>query len=162
MMHSSNGESVRSAVDQTAPMSYAQRQRAKRHADVLTLIKLGRMTTQQIAYRMDVSTKLVERIKKDAGLTGRDRHSPLTTEQRARAECLLADGCSQVETARSVGCTTAQLRHTFPGRAWSLADKTDHENSTGLRQRTKPQLGRRTRRDGGEPAPSPFSSETRQ
>lgn len=121
-------------------VSHAQRQRALRNAEIRTLLKLGRMTNQQIANRTDVSVRTVVRIKRDARLTGKGRHQSLTTEQRTRAECLLADGCSLRETARSIGCSDDQLRTAFPGRAWTIDQKVESEQITGLRQRTAPHI----------------------
>lgn len=129
--------------------SYAERQRAARDAEIAKLVRLG-WTNVRIARRMEVSERLVSRVRKDAGLEAQ-RRAPITTEQRARAECLLADGASQAEVARSVGATRDQIRRAFPGHAWTREQMTEGEHATGIRAHTAPVIRRSRRRD--QPGP---------
>jgi DNA invertase Pin-like site-specific DNA recombinase len=125
-------------------MTYAARKRAQRDADIETLLRLGRMTHVQIARRMDVSVKTVERVKRDIGMirggVRATSRPPLTDEQRARAQAMLADGCSQAEVARTLGASRDQIRHAFKGQGWTAEQKTAAEHDTGIRKYTAPKL----------------------
>jgi DNA-binding CsgD family transcriptional regulator len=112
-----------------------------RDRDIIRLARLGRMTDRQIANRLDVSAKVVQRVRAANGL-GRNRH-PLTDEQRARAQSLLADGASQAEVARSVGCSKEQIRRAFPGQCWTTEQQVLAAHDTGVRAHTSPVLGAR-------------------
>lgn len=117
-------------------MSYAQRQRAERNAEILRLVKLGRLSTAQIARQTRVSPAVVARVCREAGIAS-GKPMPLTTEQLARAECLFADGVSRNEVARTLGCSRAQLSRAFPGQAWTVDEKVEFEHITGLRKHTE-------------------------
>lgn len=118
-----------------------RRDQAQRDAEIVRLLRLpSRLTNAQIARQVRCSETIVARVKKDAGLTRQT--PPLTPEQLARAECLLADGCSRNEVARTLMVSKDQLRRAFPEARWSIEDRVFAENDTGQRAHTSPKLGR--------------------
>jgi DNA invertase Pin-like site-specific DNA recombinase len=125
--------------------TYASRQRAVRDAEILTLLRSGRLTTERIADRCGVSKEVVQRVKKQAGLTNTGRRSRLTDEQREQARRLFEDGASQAEVARTLGCAPDQLKKAFPGRSWTVAQQIENSRIIGTRERMTPQLGPRKR-----------------
>ena len=141
-----------------AYMTAYQRKLAARNAEIVRLARL-KVPTKRIARLTGVSTTVVLNVKKEAGIAP-DKTPPLTREQLARAETLLADGCSRAEAARTLGVTRDQLRRAFPEAAWSKADRVEAEHATGIRAHTSPVIKRRHAPTYG-PAPEavdgPFS-----
>ncbi|QPX62193.1 helix-turn-helix DNA binding domain protein [Mycobacterium phage Indlovu] len=118
-----------------------RRDQNARDAEIRRLAALpSRLTNAQIARQVRCSETIVSRVRREAGLA--KVTPPLTAQQLARAECLLADGCSRNEVARTLGVSSHQLRRAFPEARWSTEERVFAENDTGQRARTSPQLHR--------------------
>jgi DNA invertase Pin-like site-specific DNA recombinase len=76
------------------------------------------MTGEDIAARLGVTRRSVQRYRVRAGVSG-PAPIPLTPQQIARAAQLLDDGCSICETARTIGCSEGTIARRFPGRGWT-------------------------------------------
>ncbi|MBV9872058.1 MAG: hypothetical protein JO214_15695 [Frankiaceae bacterium] len=143
-----------------AYMTAYQRKLQARNAEIVRLAKL-KVPTKRIARLTGCSTSVVLNVKRANGIEA-DVTPPLTTEQLARAEVLLADGCSRAETARTLGVSKHQLRHAFPEAAWSTEDRVEAEHATGDRKHTAPVIAHsrryreRARQERSDGAGGPF------
>lgn len=121
-------------------MSYRDRKRAERNAEIRRLAEL-KVPTKRIARILRVSEKVVRDVRKEAGLVT-PKTQPLTEEQIAFAERLLRDGTSRREAARSIGCSSSQLNRVLPDLSWDREQQTQVEHEIGIRQRINPVLAR--------------------
>jgi|SRR5690349_8845768 len=118
-----------------------RRDQEARDAEIVRLAKLF-VPTARIARVVRCSPEIVRRVKKAHGIDQTAHMPPLTTAQLARAETLLADGCSRNEVARTLGCSKDQLRRAFPEARWSIEERRQAEHDTGQRAKNSPQLHR--------------------
>lgn len=83
------------------------------------------LSISSIARLVGCSERTVGRVRVKAGIA-KPRVPALTVEQVAQAECLLNDGASYAEAARTVGCSPTALQDRFPGRGWDGAQRGRH------------------------------------
>lgn len=90
---------------------------AARRAAILELDKNG-VDIDEIAQRVGISRRTVQRIRSDAGLTRSARYA--TEDEKLRAKAMLSDGASYEEVARTLGRYGSTIASWFPGYAWSF------------------------------------------
>jgi DNA-binding CsgD family transcriptional regulator len=88
-----------------------------RRAEVVRLTGAG-WSAHQIGQLLGITDRSVLRHRVAAGVA-QPPVPPVTVEELARADALLADGCSYAEVARTLGRSTSPFRRSFPGRGWT-------------------------------------------
>lgn len=87
---------------------------------VVELTRAG-LSAPQIAERLNVTTRTVQRHRVAAGIA-QPLAPRLTPEQHEQARQLIDDGASYKEVARTIGCANTTVAKRFPGRGWTLAE----------------------------------------
>ncbi len=82
------------------------------------------MTTPQLAAHFAVTESTIARNRAALGIS--TDVPRITPERRARIEAMLDDGMPFAEIHRTEGAHPETLRRHFPGRAWTLRQRTEH------------------------------------
>lgn len=94
----------------------------ERREQVAALTRAGRSATD-IARRIDVSVRAVNRNRRAAGLTvGYVRPAVPTEDERLLAKRMLVAGCSYAEVSRSIGFHANTWRRHHPGYGWTRSE----------------------------------------
>jgi IS30 family transposase len=91
---------------------------AARREDIEYLHGQG-LSTRKISERLGVSPQTVGRWLRRRGLAEKQIPRMMSPEDKMRAEMLLDDGASVMETARTLGFNATTVARHFPGRAWN-------------------------------------------
>lgn len=91
-------------------------------------------TLDQIAARLNVTPRTVARDREETGIL-RPYPPRFTDEEQRRAQELLDDGYSIVETARTLNRSVDTIGRRFRGQGWTLAEIGQFNSLTALRKR---------------------------
>ena len=97
---------------------------ASRRARIVELSKLGR-TAKEICAEVGVGHWTVVEARKAAGIS-KYQVKPFTDDEIAQATRMLEDGCSYSEVARTLGRHHQVVGRKFPGRAWTVEQRTEY------------------------------------
>jgi len=79
------------------------------------------LSSPEIAAMLGMSERSVTRARVLCECTLGEAAVPATDDERRRALELLTDGCSYMETARTIGRSSTAVRRWFPGYEWTAA-----------------------------------------
>lgn len=107
-----------------------------RREKVAELTRQG-MSAHQIADKLKVTPRTVVRDRAAAGIAECQDRRPLTEQEIATVEALLADGASLTECARTIGRGEHSLHHVkrFKGRGWNARQVTEFATLIRLERR---------------------------
>lgn len=81
-------------------------------------------SAQQIANKLGITARNVIRYRKALGIS-RPVAAPYPREVWERAEQMLDDGAPYAEVARTLGVSQHQVANRFPGRGWTLEQRSE-------------------------------------
>lgn len=84
------------------------------------------LNTREIAERLEVNPRTVRRWLCRLGLAQKHVPHMMSPEEKKRAQMLLDDGASVLETARTLGFNANTVGKHFPGRAWDRSQVGKH------------------------------------
>jgi len=80
----------------------------------------------QIAKRLGVTDRTVQRDRKATGCLQGEPYEPLSAEELERARVLVEDGCSRQEVARTIGRSAHAIRRHVPESGWTREQTNAH------------------------------------